>query len=253
MTRKFEVDQQHAGLVGVADAHALHDGAGLRLPVEMDREHADRRAVGLAAGAHAGAIGRDLRIAEQRLVLDVAGDIVVAGAQSLRLAKPFGVGDVLADRAKPVGAAVGDDVAVEVAEPEIEIDGVGAEDHAQALRCVGDGGRRSERPRSRPRRNWSPTSARRRCAHRGCGRSARLRSATNRPCARRASAGSCARSRRRDRRCVWSAGFRARVRWSRPAGRRRAPPAPPRRSLRLAHRRASSRSARSAPASSSGW
>src|SRR5439155_8857716 len=97
------------------------------------------RAVGPAAGADAGAIGRDLRVAEQRLVLDVAGDIIVAGAQVLRFAKPFGVGDVLADGAKAVGAAVSDDVAVEVAKPEVEIDGVGTEDHAETLRGMRDG------------------------------------------------------------------------------------------------------------------
>src|SRR3954466_12047247 len=48
---KIRVDQQHARLVAVAAPHALHEGAPLRLPVEMDGEHPDRRAVGLAAGA----------------------------------------------------------------------------------------------------------------------------------------------------------------------------------------------------------
>src|SRR5260221_74409 len=83
------IDQHPPGLVGGADAHALHDGAGLGFPVEMDRQHADRLAIGLAAGANARAIGRDLSIAEQWLALDIAGDIVVARAQVARFAKPF--------------------------------------------------------------------------------------------------------------------------------------------------------------------
>src|SRR5215472_18511208 len=55
------IDQQHARLVVIADAHALDDGAGLRLPVEMDRKHTERLALGLALCTHAGAIGCDLR------------------------------------------------------------------------------------------------------------------------------------------------------------------------------------------------
>ena len=141
MTRKLRIDQQHAGLVGGADAHALDDGAGLRFPVEMDRQNAGRGGVRLAAGADAGAIGGDLGIAEQRLAFDVARDIVVARAQSPRIAKPFGRRDVLADDAIAIGAAVGQHVAVEIAEPQIEIDGVGAEDHGQPLRHMGDGRR----------------------------------------------------------------------------------------------------------------
>jgi len=35
---EIRIDEQHARLVGGADAHALHDGAGLRFPVEMDGE-----------------------------------------------------------------------------------------------------------------------------------------------------------------------------------------------------------------------
>src|SRR5690349_13769046 len=42
---KIRIDQQHPGLVGGADTHALDDGAGLRLPVEMDRQYAGRLAI----------------------------------------------------------------------------------------------------------------------------------------------------------------------------------------------------------------
>src|SRR4029077_13171683 len=123
----------HARLVGGADPHALHDGAGLRLPVEMDREHADWLAMGLAAVAHAGAIGRDLRVAKQRLALDVAGDIVVARTQLARLLKPLCVRDALAGDLETACTAVGEHLAVEVAEPEIDINGVGRQDHRKPL------------------------------------------------------------------------------------------------------------------------
>ena len=86
---EIRIDQQHARLVGCADAHALHDGASLRFPVEMDGQHADWFGVRLAAGANAGAIGHDLGIAEQGLAFDVADGIIVAGAKVARRAKPF--------------------------------------------------------------------------------------------------------------------------------------------------------------------
>src|SRR5688572_3785439 len=79
---EIRIDQQHARLVGGADAHALDDGAGLRFPIEMDRQHADRFGIRLAAFANAGAIGHDLGVAEQGLAFDVADGVVVAGSQA---------------------------------------------------------------------------------------------------------------------------------------------------------------------------
>ncbi len=47
---------------------------------------------------------------------------------------------VLAHDVETVSAAVGAHIAVEIAQPEIEIDGIGAEDHGQSFRDMGDGG-----------------------------------------------------------------------------------------------------------------
>ena len=104
----------------------------------MDRQHAERLAVGVAAFAHAGAIGCDLGIAEQRLALDVAGDIIVAGFQLERVGKPGHRGDVRPFDAVAVRPGAGQHIAVEVTQPQIEIHGIGAQDHGKALRDVGN-------------------------------------------------------------------------------------------------------------------
>src|SRR4051812_23285463 len=49
---QIRIHQQDAGAVAVADPYALHDGAGLGFPVEMDRQHAERLAIGLAVGPY---------------------------------------------------------------------------------------------------------------------------------------------------------------------------------------------------------
>jgi hypothetical protein len=106
----------------------------------VDGQHADWFGVRLAAGANAGAIGHDLGIAEQGLAFDVADGIVVAGAQVARRAKPFGRRDILADDVEAVRAAAGHNIAVEIAEPEIKINRVSAENHCEPFRHMRDGG-----------------------------------------------------------------------------------------------------------------
>ena len=98
----------------------------------MDRKDADRAAVGGAAGAHGGREGRDLGIVEQRLARDVLGMEVVAARQRARRAEPGSFGDRMSRDREAIAAAAGDDPAVHVDEPEIEIDGVGLQDDGEA-------------------------------------------------------------------------------------------------------------------------
>ena len=103
----------------------------------MDGDHAERTALRPTALAHARAVGRDLRAAEQRLAGDVGGDVVVAGGEGARLVEPGLAGDVVPTHRIAVGPPVGEHGAVERAQPQIEVDRVGAEDDAQPLGRVG--------------------------------------------------------------------------------------------------------------------
>src|SRR5690606_27123273 len=68
---------------------------------------------------------------------DVEGDEVLAGGGGEAALEPRLAGDVEAEHAAvAVGAAVGDDGAVDGRDPEVEVHGVGVEDHPEATAGV---------------------------------------------------------------------------------------------------------------------
>ena len=73
------------------------------------------------------------------VVFDIGGDIIIPGRQITRFLKPCVMGGALADDPKAIGAAIGQDLAVEVTEPEIEIDRIGAKNHRQPFRNMLNG------------------------------------------------------------------------------------------------------------------
>jgi DNA-binding transcriptional LysR family regulator len=126
------VQQHHAraGALLGRQAHAVDHRLGLGLPVEVDAQHAQDLAIGLAALADGGGVGGDRGVVQGLDPLDVAGDEVVARGGAHRLAEPGRVGDRgVAGGGIAIGAAGGDDPTPGVADPQVQIDGVGVEDH----------------------------------------------------------------------------------------------------------------------------
>ncbi|GJD70131.1 hypothetical protein MMMDOFMJ_3073 [Methylobacterium gnaphalii] len=118
-------------------AHALDDGTGLRLPVEMDREKGERPAMDFAALAHGGEIGCDLSIREDGMAHDLGRLEILAGAQSLGEGEPGLTRRVVTAHIKALGTTIGDDAPVEFAKPEVEINGVGGQDDPEPAAGMG--------------------------------------------------------------------------------------------------------------------
>ena len=124
-----------------------HSSASIRAPLTMVRAWGAQskwtastpsgRPLAFAAGANGCGVGRDLGVVERVAQADVGDGVVVAGRQRRGARKPRFARDVEALDGVALGAAVGDDAPVQIAQPQIEIDGVGAEDHAEPLRRVG--------------------------------------------------------------------------------------------------------------------
>ena len=134
------IEQHHAGALPLARAQpdALDDGAGLRLPVEMDGEDAQRRPLRATALPHARAVGGDLRAAQACLGPHVDRRVGVAAPQGERVPEPgFGLDLRAEDVRIGFGAAMGDHPALKIAQPEIEIDRVGRQDHPEPLAGIG--------------------------------------------------------------------------------------------------------------------
>ena len=74
------------------------------------------------------------RVTEQGLARNIGDREIVAGGKVSCLAEPAFLRDVAAAHARiTIGPAIGDDVALQVTEPKIEIDGIGAENDAEPL------------------------------------------------------------------------------------------------------------------------
>ncbi|MCJ2006056.1 hypothetical protein [Methylobacterium sp. J-092] len=91
----------------------------------MDAEHPEHLPIGSAAFTYAGCVGGDLSTGKAVLTVYVRADVVVATAQRDSALKPRLAGDALtAHTWVSIGTAIGDDDAVPIAKPEIEVNGV---------------------------------------------------------------------------------------------------------------------------------
>jgi hypothetical protein len=136
------VDDQAAGggLLVRAQADAVDDRLGLRLPVEEDAEHADRLAMGLAVLADGRRVRRREPVLQGGHRCDVGDGELGAVGGSQGIPEPRRVGHVLhRGGGIAVGTAVRQHPTFEVHDPEVQVHGVGIEDHPETTAAVGGG------------------------------------------------------------------------------------------------------------------
>ena len=103
----------------------------------MHAQDAEHLAPALAARADGGGVGGDRRVVQRADPLDIAGHELIPAGRAQALPEPGRVRHRQADDVRiPAGAPIGDHASARIADPEVEIDRVGVQDHAQSLAGV---------------------------------------------------------------------------------------------------------------------
>jgi hypothetical protein len=128
-------DSSHGFFFGI-EGGPFDDGLGERIPPEDDPQHAQGLTLELPILADTGGVDEAALVGDELAGAHAAEAELVAGGAGERGAKPLFVGVTGADGVEELRAAVGDDSAFEIAEDDIEVDGVGIENLAETLRDV---------------------------------------------------------------------------------------------------------------------